>query len=876
MRRLAALVVLSSLFAIGESCADLPTLAAGTCGNGVVEAGEDCDGFPKDGCRAPGQTNECHFACTACPSGWGCDTKQDVCREPVGAFRAESLSTFEAPAARLSVGDFDGDGVTDLVAHSQADTQGQEYLRVFYFDRTSGSPAKTLNINAAAVTASAYNIDNDPERKSDLTFVTSHAGVNVLLGREDRTFGPIAFPRFPFPPGSSARFERVNNIDLGFKVPFFKAVPVIFAQLEPGKDVAVAMAAIGDPTQLQVGILPKPRTASDILDEPVAANIIDGVGNECEELIWAWKGEGAVQAMATCLPGNYPAKSMTRTPKVILTLPGDDKLRRPPLPVDLNGDGHVDLILHGTKAQYVAFGRGDGTFTGNPDNILLTAPPVVKLECDVLDPITGAPDPKGELECGPAVAGYAPQKKVRPSDQTLVVFSGYVLSVRSVASSSPTAARLTGYPVAVQTGAPWTVAVIDDFNANGLIDIAAASAYGSDVDFLNGTTSELFNPGRIRTDGPVRALTSGDYDGDLVNDLAIVEIDAGGKSIDAISVAYGRFAGTPEPALRLGVFPNVVQAKTAKAGGYDDTVQLGIIYRSEDTDLIAILDGRGDRNLLSPFGFAAPSGKDLIQALPDLVIPGRFEASEDRGAIVFGVDQDVPDPTDGPQPAGRLWFTPGKRGGRLGQPTFGDIIGDLRSESRSPEFHLVVANGRAANLNGDVMDEAVIVGPSTTNVPLLTVVSISGGKPVYSPPKPIANLPSKGVIGRINLELADIDGDGKIDAVIGVVAIGGVAAVIAWGDGNGGFDTNATTVIPGITNPLAFATLQLDTDPAKELIVASGEGTYTVQANGRTLTSTKVLPGATAVASGDFNGDGLPDIALSKEHRVTIYAGAPR
>src|SRR4028119_2046392 len=78
------------------ACARLPELAVGACGNGVVEAGEDCDTFASEGlsCRARGELNACRFACSrqgggpesACPAGWGCGVDDGICRAPSGTF----------------------------------------------------------------------------------------------------------------------------------------------------------------------------------------------------------------------------------------------------------------------------------------------------------------------------------------------------------------------------------------------------------------------------------------------------------------------------------------------------------------------------------------------------------------------------------------------------------------------------------------------------------------------------------------------------------------------------------------------------------------------------------------------------------------------
>ena len=96
--RLASLACLVSL----GSCADLPTIPAGVCGNSIVEEGEDCDTVSTKGaesvCRPATVTGQCHYDCAdtnKCPQGFGCGTDK-ICRAAKG--------TFELGAAKVSPG----------------------------------------------------------------------------------------------------------------------------------------------------------------------------------------------------------------------------------------------------------------------------------------------------------------------------------------------------------------------------------------------------------------------------------------------------------------------------------------------------------------------------------------------------------------------------------------------------------------------------------------------------------------------------------------------------------------------------------------------------------------------------------------------------
>src|SRR5688572_22847792 len=103
-------------------CASLEPLAGGTCGNGVVDANEDCDSyapsqFATGKCGAAGEgASACHLKCASgadCPDGWGCSVG-GVCRAPSGSFDriGEGVS---AGVETMVVGDFDGDRRKDVI-----------------------------------------------------------------------------------------------------------------------------------------------------------------------------------------------------------------------------------------------------------------------------------------------------------------------------------------------------------------------------------------------------------------------------------------------------------------------------------------------------------------------------------------------------------------------------------------------------------------------------------------------------------------------------------------------------------------------------------------------------------------------------------------
>src|SRR5262245_12594626 len=122
MTRATLLAAITAASAALAACTTLPEIAAGTCGNGVVEAGEECDGDASAAggtCGAAADVNACHFVCesgTSCPAGYTCGADQR-CRAPSAIF-APAPGPYTFDATDLAAGDVDGDGTADLVGVS--------------------------------------------------------------------------------------------------------------------------------------------------------------------------------------------------------------------------------------------------------------------------------------------------------------------------------------------------------------------------------------------------------------------------------------------------------------------------------------------------------------------------------------------------------------------------------------------------------------------------------------------------------------------------------------------------------------------------------------------------------------------------------------
>lgn len=859
-RGLGPLLALALALATSASCADLPAIPASVCGNGVLEAGEDCDGSESGGtrCRRPDEASACRFDCStaSCPAGWLCGPADGVCREPTGAFSTAPV-TFEAGAGRILTADLDGDGRKDVIALSKPDELGRTTPRVFFFDDATSGPAQSLVVRATTITPTAGDMDGDG--RSDLVF-SSFVGVNVLLGEPERSLAPLAFAQYPFPPKSQARLARIK----GYAPYPTKESPVVFVQAE---GVSFLAPGSNDVDSFSHFLAMLDRAPSEVAGEPLAADVIEGEASPCDEVLWAWRATNEVSLVEVCKPdGTW--KDLPSPPTKALRLPATARATGL-LSADLDRDGHADLLVTTEALTYVGFGRGDGTFSGAPGGgAIVDASPVTCALTELGSTKTASIPCVNLLATSPSDHGGAP----------LVVFPEGIVRVTAAKHAGATV-TLEGVILATKSAGAWTVARIADLNANGHLDVVAGSSSALDLDFFNGTPEGFVNPSKIATDAPVSALAVGDFDGDLVNDLALTELE--GDELQGISVAYGRHAGAPEEPYRMGEFPSIRQIAAARTSPTNTIEAIGLVY-DRDGDSIAVLAGEGDRQLLSPFGFANNTEGKAMQGFPVGVALGAFD--ETAGLDVAALAVDVVDGTPKIDQA-RFWVA----GGVSGHLSFaipsalldavqlfpaGEMVGDAFM------FGFVL---RAADLDGDGRSEVVLLAPTKgARTPTLLVARPTMGAagwtlaPSWSAVLPIEWPPTSGS----DLQLADVDGDGKLDAVMLVEGRRGRSTVsIAWGDGGGGFDVaGAAGWTPPSGKITGIAIVQSGVGPGVAVAALAEKTAVLAKAPGRVL-STEVLPGLAggqAIASGDVDGDGIPDLLVASGPRISVHHGIAR
>jgi len=180
-------------------------------------------------------------------------------------------------------------------------------------------------------------------------------------------------------------------------------------------------------------------------------------------------------------------------------------------------------------------------------------------------------------------------------------------------------------------------------------------------------------------------------------------------------------------------------------------------------------------------------------------------------------------------------------------------------------------------------DLAILSWDSNSNTSFVTTL-LGNGDGTFAAPKTSTAFVSGSRGGDFlpgTMVAADFNGDGKLDlAVVGdYISTGGVSILLGNGDGTfaaggGGLDASADfgLVATGDFNgdgiPDLVATNYFDFGKSPTIFLGKGDGTFTAKAASFTL---DYFP--TSIVVADFNADGVPDLAFSDLNGVEVALG---
>jgi uncharacterized protein (TIGR03437 family) len=387
---------------------------------------------------------------------------------------------------------------------------------------------------------------------------------------------------------------------------------------------------------------------------------------------------------------------------------------------------------------------------------------------------------------------------------------------------------------------------IADLNGDGKLDLAVAADSGNSVTILLGNGDGTFSTGSTITtglgQGPA-AVIAADFNRDGKLDLATANEDG------TVSILLGNGDGTFQAPHN---FPAGSDCIYLAAADFNKDGKLDLAVANFNANLLTVLLGNGDGT------FGAPAIYNTTYAPSGLIITD-FNHDGNLDIVTGAGSPDIIGPDFG---SGEIAVLLGN-----GDGTFqGDPLYPAGSASRS------IAAG---DLNGDGKPDLVSANTDSSTLTIL----LNQGNGTFAAAAPYSlTLPDGSNAEPVSVALADLNGDGKMDAA---AANSDGYVSVSLGNGNGSF--GAPTYYATGNDSAMVAIGDLNGDGTPDLVVAnlgtledagtdngsvsvllgSGGGAYKTATN----LTTGIQPGF--VVLHDLNGDGKLDL-------IVVNLGVPQ
>jgi hypothetical protein len=803
------------------ACQELPDVDRDVCGNGVIEVGEDCEAsvLDEDGnvvsqCGAFDGANACFYECSdtlACPDGYACGS-DSRCRQASGRF--VSGATFTLSVDDIAIGDVDGDGFDDIVAGSGTSLQVN-------FGSAQADLVSTLDGQVATPETALVLGDLDQSGTDDVLLATT-PGVETFHGAPDRTIDPFSYPLAEFQPAGGLLLGAAYDLD-----PSTMSDDVIFAWADrlgfvlAGTTVTTMLPDPAGPTPgLAVGLaapLPVARLGESRDDpsppsqqDPSVEIALGFLGTQQIFLYQATTGPYAITDSGTVLDAGG------------LLNAGSGMFFG-----YFDGDACLDLVAHAGAGvgQLVVFRNtpsgADCTGVLRPPVPLYTPPGSIRL--------LGVTDLDGD------------------SISDLVTSAGLFL----VTGVGPWTVQMVA-----PAGTAYEGAQVVDLNGDEAPDVVAFRESQPDAEVLI-NAGGAFNRFVIATSDPVLRLAPGDFDGDLTQDIAIVELDSSGDApVYTVSVSFGQFHGPPGPRVTMDRFAGIAGLVSASvvgvAGDLDAVDDLIVVEALSDAMQATVLFGSGARAMTSPLILVG----DLGPESPESLVVGELDGTG-------GLD---------------LFTVGGKRTAFLFS---GDGAGGFELAAQAPwpgDFTIDDALWTSGDVDGDGVSEIAAAernergGVTTNQVVLFTPDPAAIDASVLAEPDTFT--------GAHSIELADLDGDLDLDLLVAFDTLDDEegSLQVGWNDGS---SITELEPLPGGDGCIAAVPIVLDGDAQPELLALCRFGEVGPQGLKRfelrrfdavepetMVVASEPLGEAsggrsTRLLTGDLDGDGLLDVVVS-------------
>jgi hypothetical protein len=576
--------------------------------------------------------------------------------------------------------------------------------------------------------------------------------------------------------------------------------------------------------------------------------IEDPATSPCRELILAVRGATSFSLVDLCTRQGAATSYRGDAIETSVDLDPAAGIDVAPVVADVNGDGHLDVLIGAAGKTYLAVGDGIGLARAVPFRLQLATPG--NLPHDVPMPLA-----VGDFT-GDGVVDF--------------VFGDGLLLSASASAAAPL------YAVGARNQAtPWTVARVADLNANGKVDVIAASNSHLGIDFFNGTGTAELHDFNISTDGPVQSLVVADIDGDLIDDLAFIQPSTSATERDSVLIAFGNSAGpplAPVPVARIGDVESL--SVLVESGVGNLIVASTETVTGAKTGALALLNARTDRLPAAPYDLVDTSRTaGVARALAGAVTVGGFITAGHADLMAIGVYGGAA------LNAFQFWLLPPLETSQGAVLSVGGGL-DPRLAPLYPigaEIGLSLA-AVAADVDGDGRDEALWVMPADANTHCGIVVTgtpAAGATEVVTRETLVLDEPCLAP----QLVPVDADGDGRVDLALltGTPGEAGRKLLVLWNDGAGGFvGLGAATVNAGEDSPEQFAVLPATPSHPARFVYVTAHAAFEVapaSAGAREFAVPRPLADlqrGTGIAAADFNGDGVPDLALADSGNLLV------
>ncbi|MBA2736784.1 MAG: VCBS repeat-containing protein, partial [Pyrinomonadaceae bacterium] len=565
-----------------------------------------------------------------------------------GSFTSPSISFFQGSAVGVSSGDFNSDGLPDVVIASSGNNFGAVYLFLNSGNR-SLTPVGNFSISGTPRDLKVADFNGDGFQD---VFVSSNNGSGSILSGNGMGNFQLATNFLLFPNSSSSSFFNpvvavgdvnndgkpdivatsidtnsfsvlINNGTSGFAAPVIntfststisiRSRSIIVGQFigDANLDVALSISDGFSDGVNAVIIVPGNGSANFNLtnfkiaptgSQPLFITSGDFNGDNRNDLITANAGSSDVSVLLNNGNDGYGPNTFATNlaPTQIVA-------------ADFNGDGNLDTATSNQQQQqspsqngiFVSFGNGTGGVSGTLNLSLGTTQSLL------------AGDVNNDSRADLIVAHNSTNIYV------------YVNSGTTPAFNNPP----TAYPLSfIAKGM-----VLGDFNNDGRKDLIAASANSNLIAVLLGASNGVFSaPMVFASPANSAAITAADFNNDGKLDIALAGTSFSGVSgvFTLLGTGTGTFSQVSETFAFNNNNPPTIVSNDFNGDGKIDIALIGGTNFSNSGGTITVAFGDGDGTFSQAVGYSVPSSPSSLVTgdfngdnRPDLVTSSRFSNS---------------------------------------------------------------------------------------------------------------------------------------------------------------------------------------------------------------------------------------------------------